>query len=105
MTLIAIKYLNCLTALISARSSKCRPSMCLKKRAILAHKSNLQIYSRPTMELLLHCFANRNNLLNHKPDGQGRSHHFRSEGDKLFRGQLSDLSSSRIQLHLSLVAT
>ena len=34
----------------------------------------------------------------------GHSHHFRSEGDKLFRGLLSELSSSRIQLHLSLVA-
>ena len=35
---------------------------------------------------------------------QGCSHHFRSEGDKLFRGPLSDSVSSRIQLHLSLVA-
>ena len=37
-------------------------------------------------------------------DDQGCSHHFRSEGDKLFRGLLSDSLSSRIQLHLSLVA-
>ena len=35
---------------------------------------------------------------------QRRSHHFRSEGDKLFRGVMSDSLSSRIQLHLSLVA-
>ena len=34
----------------------------------------------------------------------GRSRHFRSEGDKLFRDLLSDSSSSHIQLHLSLVA-
>lgn len=35
---------------------------------------------------------------------QGRSRRFRSEGDKLFRGLLSDSSSSRFQLHLSLAA-
>ena len=37
------------------------------------------------------------------PSAQGHSHHFRSEVDKLFKGLLSDLSYSGIQLHLSLV--
>lgn len=34
----------------------------------------------------------------------GRSHHFTSEGNKLFRGLLSDSSFVQIQLHLSLAA-
>lgn len=36
---------------------------------------------------------------------QGCTHHFRSKGDKLLRDLLSDLSSSRNPLHLSVAET